>query len=433
MHSNMKNNKYRPNRWFVLVVVVAVVSTLVYAQTALRITIIGDSTVCNYAASSYPQTGWGQVIGLFFNSGSVVINNKAIGGRSTRSFYQEGRWAQIVPTLQKGEYVFIQFGHNDRDYNKAERYTDTTAYKEYLRKYVNESRAKGAIPVLVSPMNMNAWNGSAVREVFCEGANNYRGAMLNVANELKVPFIDLEKKSVALQKRMGADYCAKFIYLGLEAKEYPNFPNGVSDGTHFQEMGANFMAKFVCEGINELKSNADMAKLAALLKPQFKVNVIKGKSVTGTATESGNTFPESTSITIKIRLASSDKFTAWYESTGKKVSTVPLYTFNMKAADITLTTDQPITETVEKIPVTRNFEVDYTGNTLIINQVSSKVSIDIYSLAGKKLLTKVIDAELRNCSIRIPLGFLSKGTYLLRVSENNQKPVSIFKTFVNRQ
>jgi len=62
---------------------------------------------------------------------------------------------------------------------------------------------------------MNAWNGNNVREVFCEGANNYRGAMINVANELNVPFIDLEKKSVELQKRLGATYCAEFIYLGL--------------------------------------------------------------------------------------------------------------------------------------------------------------------------------------------------------------------------
>ncbi|HEX2958108.1 MAG TPA: SGNH/GDSL hydrolase family protein [Chitinispirillaceae bacterium] len=432
MIENYKVKNYKSIRWTVLLAGIAVVSTLVYAQTALRITIIGDSTVCNYAASKYPQTGWGQVLGLFFNSGSVIINNKAIGGRSTRNFYQEGRWTEIVPTLQKGEYVFIQFGHNDRDYNKAERYTDTTDYKEYLRKYVNESRAKGAIPVLISPMNMNAWNGSSVREVFCEGANNYRGAMMNVVKELTVPFIDLEKKSVALQKRMGADYCAKFIYLGLEAKEYPNYPDGVSDGTHFQEMGANFMAKFVCEGINELKSNADMAKLAAQLKPQFKVNVIKGKSITGTATESGNTFPESASVTIKIRLASADKFTAWYESTGKKVSTVPLYTFCMKTADITLTPDQPTTGIRKKTPVTRNMEIDYAANTLILNQVSSFVSIDIYSLAGKKILTKKIAPEPNAGLIRVPVESLSEGSYIVRVTGNNLKSVSTFTMFVNR-
>jgi lysophospholipase L1-like esterase len=89
----------------------SIISTLVFAQATLRITIISDSTVCNYAASKYPQTGWGQVLERFFSTGSITVNNRAIGGRSTRMFYQEGRWAEIVPDLQKGEYVFIQFGN----------------------------------------------------------------------------------------------------------------------------------------------------------------------------------------------------------------------------------------------------------------------------------------------------------------------------------
>lgn len=320
-----------------LIIIMAAISIMVWAQTSLKITIIGDSTVCNYASSKYPQAGWGQVIGQFFKTGTVTINNKAIGGRSTRSFYQEGRWAEIVSTLQSGEYVFIQFGHNDRDYSKAERYTDTTQYKEYLRKYVQESRAKGAIPVLISPMNMNAWNGNNVREVFREGANNYRGAMINVANELNVPFIDLEKKSVELQKRLGATYCAKFIYLGLDAGEYPNFPDGSSDGTHFQEMGANFMAKFVCSGISELQSNPDMARLAALLKPLFKVNVLSNKANTGMITESGNTFPEGVSITVKVKPNSGEKFLGWADQSGKTVTTETRYTFQMSNSEISYT------------------------------------------------------------------------------------------------
>ncbi len=321
----------------IFVAILSVVSTIIWAQTSFRITIIGDSTVCNYAASKYPQAGWGQVIGKLFKNGTVTINNAAIGGRSTRSFYEEGRWAGIVPTLQTGEYVFIQFGHNDRDYNKPERYTDTTKYKEYLRLYVKESRAKGAIPVLVSPMNMNAWNGSAVREVFCEGANNYRGAMINVANELNVPFIDLEKKSVALQKRMGATYCSKFIYLGLDPGEYPNFPDGSSDGTHFQEMGANFMAKFVCEGIKELQSNSDMAKLAAVLKPLYKVKVLSNKANVGMITESDNTFPQDVSITVKVRPNSGEVFQKWINDAGKAETTGKIFTFTMSGSDITCT------------------------------------------------------------------------------------------------
>jgi lysophospholipase L1-like esterase len=398
-------------------IVNAIIATIVLAQTTLRITIIGDSTVCNYAASKYPQVGWGQVLGLFFNTGSVTINNKAIGGRSTRSFYQEGRWAEIVPNLQKGEYVFIQFGHNDRDYTKEERYTDTTDYKEYLRKYVKESRQKGAIPVLISPMNMNAWNGTTVREVFCEGANNYRGAMLNVANELTVPFIDLEKKSVAMQKRVGQTYSAKFVHLGLDAGEYPNFPDGVSDGTHFQEMGANFMAKFVCEGINELKSNEDMAKLAALLKPLYKVNVTANKSITGMVTESGTTFPEGVSITIKVKPNASDKFNGWFDQSGKKVATTVRYTFTMKSADVTFSTDQ-LTNVLEKqVGHFNEMQFDHITNSITFTQpVAPKVKIDLFTMNGQKVFGKEISTGSGANVIKLPVQSMRSGCYLLKMA-----------------
>jgi len=317
-----------------LLLLVTAVAAIVRAQTTLRITIIGDSTVCNYAASKYPMTGWGQVLQLFFADGSVTVDNRAIGGRSTRSFYQEGRWAEIVPNLQTGEYVFIQFGHNDRDYTKEERYTDTTDYKEYLRKYVNESRAKGAVPVLVSPMNMNAWNGTTVRTVFREGANNYRGAMMNVAAELSVPFIDLEAKSVAHQGKVGQTYNAKYVHLGLDPGEYPNYPDGISDGTHFQEMGANLMAKFVCEGIKELEADDDVAKLAAVLKPQFNVAVAANKSNIGMITETGNSFPEGVSITLKVTPNSGETFLGWFDASGQNVSGKRIYTFTMPLKEV---------------------------------------------------------------------------------------------------
>lgn len=401
----------------VLFITNTIVTTIIFAQTALRITIIGDSTVCNYAASKYPQTGWGQVLGLFFNNGSVTINNRAIGGRSTRSFYQEGRWAEILPNLQKGEYVFIQFGHNDRDFNKSERYTDTTAFKEYLRKYVKESRQKGAIPVLISPMNMNAWNGATVREVFREGANNYRGAMINVADELTVPFIDLEKRSVAMQKRVGQNYSAKFIYLGLDAGEYPNFASGVSDGTHFQEMGANFMAKFVCEGINELKSDPDMTKLAALLKPLYKVTVLKDKAIKGMVTESGNTFPEGVSITLKIKPGSGDKFNGWFDQSGKKVAATARYTFTMKSADVVFSTDQ-LTNVIEIAPVNPNgMKIDFESGAVTLTQpAATLVKFDLFTINGQTVLSKEFRTGNGTNVFNLPIQSMSSGNYLVKIT-----------------
>ena len=177
-----------------------------------KIFIIGDSTVANYTSSAYPQTGWGQVLQPYFDNSVVQIVNRAIGGRSSRSFYQEGRFTSVLNEIQKGDYLLIQFGHNDRDFTKTERYTSTTDYKTYLSMYVNEARAKGAIPLLVSPMVMNAYNTSGLRNVFTESGNDYRGAMLAVSSELNVAFADLNMKSFNLVKSLGQNYASRYVY-----------------------------------------------------------------------------------------------------------------------------------------------------------------------------------------------------------------------------
>ena len=415
-----------------LVLSLTTVSALVFAQSKLKITIIGDSTVCNYASSKYPQAGWGQVLDRFFISGSVTVNNRAIGGRSSRSFYQEGRWAEVLSKLESGEYVFIQFGHNDRDFTKEERYTDTLQYKEYLRKYVNESRKKGAIPVFVSPMNMNAWNGANVREVFCEGANNYRGAMLNVSKELDVPFIDLEKKSVALQKRMGANYCAKFIYLGLDAREYPNFPDGSSDGTHFQEMGANFMAKFVCEGIDENKSHPDMERLAALLKPLHKLEVLSNKPDAGMITEDGNTFPEGVSITVKVKPNAGEKFIGWYDSSDKNVSTSQVYTFTMPDGDVSFLArfqggKDPVHVIKSQVNHSENIIFNPSECSIRVSRPFGKMKIEVFSTDGRRVLTKQVKQESGTAVIKIPLNRLNPGSYLLKTTIDGNETVNSFR------
>ena len=106
-----------------------------------KIYLIGDSTVCNYKDNQYPMTGWGQVLKYFFNS-DIQINNHAIGGRSSRSFIEQGRWKTVLEALQPGDFVFIQFGHNDRD-TKPERYTSVADYKKNMQMFVNDARGKG--------------------------------------------------------------------------------------------------------------------------------------------------------------------------------------------------------------------------------------------------------------------------------------------------
>jgi|GEM_PF-1038069 len=375
--------------------------SFVFAQTVTyKIYLIGDSTVCYYApATEYPWAGWGQELSYFFKSGTVTIDNKAIGGRSTKLFYKEGRWATVVSSLKSGDFVLIQFGHNDRDYSKEERYADTTTYKEYLRLYVKESRAKGAIPVFISPMNMNTWNGTALREVFTErdkGAD-YRGAMMNIAAELSVPFIDLEKKSAAFMKTAGQAYCTNYHFMGLQTGEYPLYPDGYSDGTHFQEMGAIINARMVAEGIKELSTHADVGKLAAVLAPLNKVTVAVNKASTGLVTLSGE-FPEKAAVTLKVMPNSTETFQNWADAAGKSVSTSKYYTFTMGSTPVTFTamfkggstaTANDYDHFQNRLSLRNNqrypVRLTITNNALRINAQSAITAVEIFDLNGKLL------------------------------------------------
>ncbi len=405
-------------------IVLSSIITFVTAQSsAYKIFIIGDSTVCNYAESKYPWAGWGQVLSYFFKSGSVVIENAAIGGRSSKSFYVEGRWTTNVKSqLKPGDYVFIQFGHNDRDYSKEERYADTTTYKSYLRLYVNESRDKGAIPVFVSPMNMNTWNGTSLREVFTErdkGAD-YRGAMINVAAELKVPFIDLEKKSAAFMKSVGQAYCTNYHFMGLQKSEYPNYPDGYSDGTHFQEMGAIINARMIAEGIRELSSTTEIGKLAAVLAPLNKVTVNPNKASTGLVTVSGD-FPQGVTVTLKVMPNSGQTFQFWADAAGKNITTSKLYKFAMGNSPVTYNAmfqggyqvaisgkNNP-----NHLPEINSITIDFKTSHSILNVNASSIikSITIFDLQGNIVYQDQFDSK--NASVNVKK--LHPGVYCLKV------------------
>ncbi|MFN8438647.1 MAG: GDSL-type esterase/lipase family protein [Cytophagales bacterium] len=302
-------------------------STLTLNATGaiVKIYIIGDSTVCNYAASAYPQTGWGQHLGLYLNSTNISINNQAIGGRSSRSFYKQGRWDPIKTALVAGDYVFIQFGHNDRDYTDTSRYTSVADYKTYLTLYCNDAKAKGAIPVLVSPMVMNAWTGTTMRNVFTETGNNYRGAMQEVATALNVAFIDLNMKSWNYYKTFSAAYNARFFYKGFVAGEYANYPAGITDGTHFQEMGSLTHCRMIIEGIKELSTRNDMSVLNSNINTLYNVNIsVSPSSGSDSMTTKSGTFPAGATITLKTIPKATKVFQKWQDGTATQTATSTL-------------------------------------------------------------------------------------------------------------
>src|SRR3954466_11726831 len=120
-------------------------------EKKITIWLIGDSTMSIKETKAYPETGWGMPFAFFFDS-TVQVDNRAKNGRSTKSFIAEGLWQPVVDQMQEGDYVFIQFGHNDEGKEKVGRYTTPDEFKANLLLYVNETRSKKAIPVLITPV-----------------------------------------------------------------------------------------------------------------------------------------------------------------------------------------------------------------------------------------------------------------------------------------
>lgn len=218
------------------------------AGAAPVVYLAGDSTVMSYRASYnlYPQQGWGGRLPEYFN-GSVTFTNRAIGGRSSKSFVDEGRLTAILTTILPGDYLFIQFGHNDGN-SDSRLYTEpSTSYKTYLSMYIDQARSYGAIPVLVTPMGRRNYDSGGK---FINDFGARVQAMKELALARNVKLIDLNAKSIAFYNQIGAPATAD-VFLWLAAGQYPNFPNGVSDNTHFQEYGASQLARLVVQGIEE--------------------------------------------------------------------------------------------------------------------------------------------------------------------------------------
>ncbi|MFC3495766.1 RICIN domain-containing protein [Glycomyces rhizosphaerae] len=210
--------------------------------------IASDSTAQTYNSGYYPQMGWGQKLAGYFDANTTVANH-AIGGRSSRSFINEGRLTTILNAIRPGDYLFVQFGHNDATVSRPERYTSPADYKMYLRDhYMAGATARGATPVLLTPVSRRDYDSSGNFRV---SFPDYVNKVYELVNETGVATIDLSARSRAYLNGIGPE-AAKRVFLHLAAGQYPAFPNGVADNTHFQEYGANQMARIVSEGAKAL-------------------------------------------------------------------------------------------------------------------------------------------------------------------------------------
>lgn len=205
------------------------------------ILIAGDSTVSDYQAKSYPQAGWGMMLRCALAPG-VTLQNFAIGGRSTRTFLSEGRWDRLMAAVKPGDTVLIQFGHNDADRSKPERFARAwTDYRENLLHFVWMVRGARGTPVLVTPVARHSFNDRGLAQAdFAE----YSDVMREVAQKTGTPLIDLESLSREWLNKTGADASLRY-YMHFTAEQAPNFPKGIDDNTHFSELGARGVADLV--------------------------------------------------------------------------------------------------------------------------------------------------------------------------------------------
>ncbi len=215
---------------------------------SISVYLAGDSTVSNYPSKEAPRAGWGQVLHKYFTN-NVIVKNDAISGRSSKSFIDEGALKKILNQIKPNDYLLIQFGHNDEKKNDSARYTNPdTTFKSYLKQYIDGARKHKAIPILITPVARRDFdkNGKIVAT-----HGKYPQAMKDLGKEENVPVIDLSTISQAYFGSLGAEK-TKSIFLYLKPGYNKNYPKGAGDDTHFQENGANAVAKII---INELKKS----------------------------------------------------------------------------------------------------------------------------------------------------------------------------------
>ena len=212
---------------------------------------IGDSTMADKPnPDENPERGWCQLLPTLLND-KATVKNHAVNGRSTRSFITEGRWDSVQKQLKKGDYVFIQFGHNDQKENSPKRYTNPhTAYRNNLIKFVKEARAKEAIPVLFTSIVRRNFNTDSTL-IDTHGVYPLEARL--VAQEQDVPLIDLQYLTEKLEESYGVE-ASKKLHLHYAPNEISYYPEGKEDDTHLSVLGATEVAKLA---VNELREKVE--------------------------------------------------------------------------------------------------------------------------------------------------------------------------------
>lgn len=246
---------------FLILISLLFFSFLLLPPKKTTIFLAGDSTMSIKETKAFPETGWGMPFVYFWDS-SIQVVNTAKNGRSTKSFISEGIWQSLVNQAAEGDYVMIQFGHNDEVKEKTDRYTTPDEYKNNLEKFIKEARSKKAIPILLTPVSRRKFdeNGNALQT-----HEMYSALVREVAQKNDVLLIDMDKKSIQLFQNFGVEN-SKLLFLKLKQGEHPNYPDGKDDNTHFNELGARLVAQLILDDVK----NKIPALAQHLIKPKQK-------------------------------------------------------------------------------------------------------------------------------------------------------------------
>ncbi len=209
----------------------------------------GDSTVQTNDYSTFPQTGIGQVFPIFLKEG-YQVENHAKNGRSTKSFLDEGRFKAIEQRIDEGDFLFIQFGHNDEKKEDPARYTDpASSYRENLQLFVETARSRKAYPVLITPLERRCFEDGG--ELGQGAHGEYVAAMKQAARDWDVALVDLHGMSrTALQE--AQELKSRSWYMYFEQGEYDEHPEESRDNTHLRYAGAVKFAGMIARGLQEL-------------------------------------------------------------------------------------------------------------------------------------------------------------------------------------
>lgn len=233
---------------YTTVFLLAVVSSFAFMLPDNKPTLflIGDSTCANKPLEDNPERGWGQLLPQFLSK-DIEVQNHAVNGRSTKSFINEHRWDTVMSRLKAGDFVMIQFGHNDQKVNDTSRSAPAhTLYKENLIRFINDVRSKGATPILITPVMRRSYDSTGK---FVDSHGDYPAVVKEVAAAQKVALIDLHKSSEELILKEGFENSKRF-FLHIPAGHFKEKKDKV-DNTHFSEYGAASVASLVCQSIKD--------------------------------------------------------------------------------------------------------------------------------------------------------------------------------------